>query len=915
MTSHLPSGTVTFLFTDIQGSTRLWQDKPQAMAVAHARHNTILREAIQANHGYILEIVGDSYSAAFHNALDGLRAALAAQRALLSEPWGEIGALRVRMGMHTGTAQISDDGAETKYDGYTTLASTQRVMSSAYGGQVLLTQTTKDLLQNDLPEAVVLRDMGEHRLKDLAPLRLYQLVAPDLPHEFPALKSLDAFPNNLPVQLTSFIGRETEIAEIRALLDTARLVTLTGSGGTGKTRLAQQVAAEVVHSFPQGIWMIELASLTDASQIIPAMAHVFGLQGQPFVPSAALVTDYLRDKHALLLLDNCEHLIQACARLADDLLHQCAGLVILASSREALGIAGEMVYQTPSLQASEATRLFVERARAVNPHFELTAANTAAVATVCSRLDGIPLAIELAAARIKMLSPEQIAVRLNDRFRLLVGGSRTAIPRQQTLRALIDWSYDLLSDQEKRLLQFASVFIGGWTLDALETVADDPNTLEHLEQLVSKSLVVTQERQTEMRYFMLETIRQYAREKLFDARAASTARDRHFIYFTDLSEWMWDTFRSPDSLPMMNRGADEIENFRAALEWGLDNHVQENIRLAANFCVIAATQGILAEGIARADTALKHAQAAPSVEGDAHLRQQKLIARALFAQGMVGLGVSEMPKVIEVLEQAIALSRETGDKQMLGYSLEMYYTASTFLKVPDGEQAAQEGLEIFSREIDDRFGLGMAYLNMARIAISRGDERERDRYFAEVEKMSQEMPGSFQVGMYFMGMGMGERERGNYDRAKEILERGLEIFARIGNSNFKLVVQSELGHLERQTGDLSRARSIYRETIKGWQDLGNRSAVANQLECFGFLDIAEEHPRRAAKLLGAAAALRERLKSTMTDFEQLEYDRSIAALRSRLADTEFNAHWAQGRTLTMEQAIELAFDSGSLMPG
>lgn len=916
MTPHLPSGTVTFLFTDIQGSTRLWQDKPQAMAVSHARHNSILREAIQANHGYILEIIGDSFSAAFHNALDGLRAALAAQRSLLSEPWGETGALRVRMGLHTGTAQISDDAHETKYDGYTTLASTQRVMSVAYGGQILVTQTTQDLLQNDLPEAVSLRDIGEHRLKDLrAPLRLYQLVAPDLPHEFPALKSLDAFPNNLPVQLTSFIGRETEIAEIKALLNTARLVTLTGSGGTGKTRLALQVAAEVLHTFPQGIWLIELAPLSDALQIIPAMAHVFGLQEQPFVPFAALVTDYLRDKHVLLLLDNCEHLIQACARLADDLLHQCAGLVILASSREALGIAGETVYPTPSLASVDATHLFLERARAVNPHFELNRGNAPAVATICARLDGIPLAIELAAARTKSLSPEQIAARLNDRFRLLVGGSRTAIPRQQTLRALIDWSYDLLSDQEKRLLQFASVFIGGWTLDALEAIAADPNTLEHLEQLVTKSLVVTQERETEMRYFMLETIRQYAREKLFDAQEASTARDRHFTYFNDLSEWMWDTFRSPNSLPMMKRAGDEIENFRAALEWGLENHVQENIRLAANFCVIAATQGILAEGVASANTAVQHAQAAPTVGGDAHIRRQNLIARALFAQGMVGLGLGDMSNVVEVLRQAIAVSRETGDKQMLGYSLEMLYTVSIFLNVPGAEQGALEGFEIFSRELDDRFGLGMAYLNMARIASKRGDESEKDRYLAEIEKMSQEMPGSLQVGMFFMGMGMDERVRGNYAKAKELLEQGLEIFKRLGNSNFKLVVQSELGHLERQTGDLSRARSIYRETIRGWQDLGNRPAIANQLECFGFLDIADEQPRRAAKLFGAAEALRERIRSTMADFERLEYDESLAALRSNLADTEFNALWAAGRSLTMEQAIEIAFASGPSMQG
>ncbi len=303
---------------------------------------------------------------------------------------------------------------------------------------------------------------------------MWQLVAPDLATEFPPLKSLTTVPNNLPLQLTSFVGREKEIAEITGLLNSTRLVTLTGSGGTGKTRLAQEVGAEVLSAFTNGVWLIELAPLSDPAQIIPTLAQVFGLQELPFNPLANLVKDYLRDKKILLLLDNCEHLIEACARLADDLLHQCAGLKILASSREALGIAGEVAYRIPSLADSESTQLFVDRARAANSKFNLTDSNASAIAQICHRLDGIPLAIELAAARARLLSAEQIAARLDDRFRLLVGGSRTALPRQQTLRALIDWSYDLLSDEEKRLLQFSSVFVGGWTLDALEAVSEDP---------------------------------------------------------------------------------------------------------------------------------------------------------------------------------------------------------------------------------------------------------------------------------------------------------------------------------------------------------------------------------------------------------------------------------------------------------
>lgn len=910
MTSHLPTGTVTFVFTDIEGSTRLWQSMPQAMAISHARHNAILREAIQANYGFVFQIVGDSFCAAFHNAADGMRAVLAAQNGLTAETWNETGPLKVRMGLHTGAATILQDGTETSYDGYATLASTQRVMSAAHGGQVLISQTTRDLLQNQASETFVLRDMGEHRLKDLrAPIRLYQLVAPGLPHDFPPIKSLDAFPNNLPAQLTSFIGREKEIADIKRLLYTFRLITLTGSGGTGKSRLAQEVAADVVQNFPHGIWLIELAPVRDPGQIIPAMAQVFGLQEVPFRPLLSSVVDYLRDKKSLVLLDNCEHLIAECARLADSLLHQCAGLVILASSRESLGITGEITYRIPPLAGSESTQLFVDRARAANANFTLTSHNAQAIARICVRLDGIPLAIELAAARVKSLSPEQIASRLDDRFSLLVGGSRTALPRQQTLRALIDWSYDLLSTQEKRLLQMASVFIGGWTLDALEFVSDQAETLEYLEQLVNKSLVVTEERETEMRYFMLETIRQYAREKLFDAGQASLARDRHFFYFNQVSESLWDIVRSSDAVPVVNRAEPEVDNFRAALEWGLENHVDENVRLAANFCTVFSLFGMNAEGVAAARTSVERARNLPPVNGDANVRRQKWIARALFAQGMVGLGVGNYPGILLVLEQAIDIARELGDKLLLGYSLCMYSTLSNFIPVRNGDLAAREGLEIFTREVNDGFGLGMAYVNMARVSANNGEEGEKERYFGKLMEMSHQMPRSFQVGMFFLGMGMYENNRGDYEVARKIFYQGLEIFKSFRGkrtSNFEQVMLSEIGHVERHTGNLAKARLIYSETIQGWQNLGNRSAVAHELECFGFIDLAEGNSARATRLLSAAEALRARIESTATADEQLEFDRAVARLHSMFAEPEFSSLWAQGRELTMEQAVQLA---------
>ncbi len=907
----LPTGTVTFLFTDIEGSTKLAQQYPDAMSALLARHNEILNQAIESHNGFVFRVVGDSFSASFHDANDALQAALDAQRTLHNEAWSPA-PIKVRMGIHTGAAQLEIENKENTYSGYATLALTQRVMSAGHGGQILLSQSTYDLTRDRLPEKAQLVDMGECRLKDIQRSEhLYQLSVPDLPSEFQPLNTLESFRHNLPTQLTSFVGREKEINEIKDSLNSSRLVTLTGSGGTGKTRLSIEVGTQLQTNFQHGVWMIELAPLSDESQIIPALAQAFGLQEMPFNSLANLVTDYLRDKKLLLILDNCEHLIAACAKLANDLLHQCSGLKILASSREALGIAGEVAYRTPSLADSESTSLFIDRACAANSKFSLTDSNASSIAQICHRLDGIPLAIELAAARTKLLSAEQIAARLDDLFRLLVGGSRTALPRQQTLRALIDWSYDLLTEEEKQLLRTASVFVGGWTLEALEAVSEDPHALEHLEGLVNKSLVVTEESNNEMRYFMLETIRQYAREKLFDAKQTSAARDRHFVYFDELSETLWDVYRSADILPLVNSSNDEVENFRAALEWGLEKHVEEAVRLAANFCQHLGWTGKPAEGVAIAQSAIERAKALPPVDGAANMYRQKLIARALFAQSNAGIGMGNIPTAMQASREAIAISRMTGDKQLLGHSLLDYFTATTFINAPDGEAAAQEGLDIFSNEVNDSFGLGMAYLSMATIAAKKGDEVEKQKYFGKLKEITSEAPDSFQAGMFLFSIGMTESAQGNYQAAKQIFEDGRDIFKRIRNTGFQRIMQSELGHIARHTGNLGEAKAIYQETIMAWLDSGNRSAMAHQLECFGFLAIADEEPQRAIKFFGAAEALREKALSPRTEQEQNEYDQSVAQLHAMLAETEFNALWAEGKSMTMEQAIQLTLEHGS----
>ena len=592
--SLLPAGTVTFLFTDIEGSTKLAQEHPDEMPALLTRHHEILRGAIQAQNGYIFQNEGDSLAVAFHSPLDALYAAIHAQKMLQNEAW-EPAPIKVRMGIYTGAAKLNDASAPTVYAGYTTLATTARVMSAGHGGQVLLSGATYALVRNSLPTNTELIDLGEKRLKDLLqPEHLYQLNTAGLQTSFPALKTLDVSLTNLPTQLSTFIGREKEVEQIKKRLEKSRLVTLTGSGGVGKTRLSIQVASELLSEYPNGAFLVELAPITDPEWVTRAICAVLDISLQGNAPPLTVLTEYLRSKKLLLAVDNCEHLIDTCAHLCDSLLHACSDLHIIASSREALGIDGENAYRVPSLslpdpksglhaiEKAEAVKLFLERATAVLPEFELTESNASFVAQICQRLDGIALAIELAASRVKMLKVEQIAARLDGAFRLLTGGSRTALPRQQTLRALIDWSYNLLSEEERTVLRRLSIFMGGWTLEAAESVCDNPNTLDLLTHLVDKSLVsVDLEHGEEPRYFLLETIRQYAREKLAENGESESIRNRHREYFCGLIERLEPSLRGPDQVALLHSMERDLDNLRAALEWSLDYDVFAGLRLAS----------------------------------------------------------------------------------------------------------------------------------------------------------------------------------------------------------------------------------------------------------------------------------------------------------------------------------------------
>jgi len=909
--TNLPSGTVTFLFTDIEGSTRLWQEQPEAMSIAHARHDTILREAIESNHGYVFQIVGDSFSAAFHNAIDGLHAALAAQRGLarMNENTDNINpsfsihpsalALKVRMGLHTGAAEI--DGENKYSEGYTTIASTQRVMSVAHGGQVLFSHTTYDLLQNDLPENISLRDMGEHQLKSLrAPLRLYQLSAPDLPQDFPAIQSLHALPNNLPIQLTSFVGREKELAEAQSKVASARLLTLIGPGGTGKTRLSLQVAEEQLAAFKDGVWFVELAPLADATYILSTVASAFSLREVQGVPLDTIVSDYLRDKQLLIILDNCEHLVEACAKLADQLLHECPHLKMIASSREALGISGETVFRVPSLPDNEATRLFVERATKADSRFKLTEHNASAIAQICSRLDGIPLAIELAAARVKLFTAEQIAERLDDRFKLLTGGSRTALPRQQTLRALIDWSYQTLNETEQRALRRLAVFSGGWTFEAAEAVIGESEALDGLLGLVNKSLVNVEEQSGASRYRFLETIRQYAMEKLVETGEANETRNRHLDYLLNLIVQARPDLYGIDP-EWLNQIDSEHDNLRTALEWGIVNDIGKAIQLTLKVNMYWSTRDFINEALSWYRVILEKSEALTGYDS------QRASIYALFGWNSITIGQHRDGRTASQI--ALALAKKVGDARTFVFAACTLALSSAFL----GDLATSQNIMIEAEAVarEKNFKEELAFVTSARAQViyyTTRDAIKAKAYLDEAIHLSTEVGYRWETAFLIFGQARLAAMIGDIETARIKFEEGSNAARRIGNKRMVYSNRSEYAHALRGTGHLDEAYVIYREVIPGWKDLGHRAAVAHELECIAYILSRKEEPERAITLLSAAQTIRNVIDMPRTQIEDEEYEKEVSTVRGMLSEAEFEKIWDDGKTLSMDAAIEFALD-------
>src|SRR6266487_236308 len=952
---RLPTGTVTFLFTDIEGSTKLAQQYPDAMPALLARHHEILNQCMQIHHGFVFQIVGDSFSAAFHAASDALSAALETQRSLHHESWSPT-PIKVRMGIHTGTAQLINDSFQTGYSGYTTLALTQRIMSAGHGGQVLLSGATRELVRDVLPNNTELLDMGERRLKDLLrPEHIFQLNITGLPIAFPPLKTLDSFPNNLPTQLTTFIGRENEIAEVKQELELHRLVTLTGSGGTGKTRLALQVAAELLEKFDHGVWFVELAPLTDPDLIPQAILSTIGIKEQQGKTPLDMLKEYLHEKQALIVLDNCEHLVSASAQVGNTLLNAALGLKVMASSREALGVKGEVLYPVPSLSLPdikhlpvieglsqyEAVRLFIDRALLVAPHFVVDKDNAPHIAQICYRLDGIPLAIELAAARVKMLSVEQISKRLDDRFRLLTGGARTALPRQQTLRALIDWSYDLLTENERLLLQRLSVFAGGWTLEAAEEVCSGDSietydVLDLLTQLVNKSLVVVIENSQsgETRYRMLETIRQYAREKLLEAGSGESARHQHLVYFVKLIEQAEPELHHSNQVFWLNKLDDEMDNFRMAVEWALTNDVESGLRIAAIPWRFWQVRGYLQEagdwleqllGQYKITNSL-HAQAlaihslCKFRQGDfsetIKLAKQSLeMARTLADKHTEALSLSflggfmatqgNVGEGTPLMEQALAIYRSLGDK--IGQADTTEGLAINNNNVERSIAYTKESLAL-ARELGDLSGIVSHLCWLSRLVFWMGDFTSPIMWLEEALSLARQLGD--QAGEIYVIATYGDLTywQRNYPQAIAYFENVIQLSEKVGDHYQSLWAQVKMAYAMLRQGNIQKAHTLFADSIQNTQKANMTIALIYAMEGVASLHVNQGQLERAIQLFAWADAMRDKIGDHRPPVEQASVERDLAVIHCNLTDSAFACLSTEGQMMTVEEAVKLALE-------
>ena len=926
------SGATTLLFTDIEGSTRLWESEGAAMSRALAAHDAASRAAVEANRGAVVKMTGDGMYAAFDDPLDAVNATMMLAKSLDSLAASSGVALFVRAGLHLGIVERRDE------DLFGSAANrAARIMKAAHGGQILLSQAVVDQVRERLPSSVSLRDLGAVRLRDLATSeRVYQLLHAQLRHDFPVLRSLEATPNNLPPQITSFIGRERELAEAKALLANSRLLTLLGMGGLGKTRLSLQIGADVLERYPDGVWFVDLAPIKDPALVPSATAQVLNVREEAGKPLMQTLCEHIKEHTLLFILDNCEHLVSACASLADSLLRGAPGVRVLATSREALHISGEQTYPvfpltvpdrkaTPDeLLRSDAVQLFVERARLQKPDYALSAIDVPAVAELCTRLDGIPLALELAAARMRSLTVEQINARLHDRFKLLTGGSRVALERQQTLRALVSWSYDLLQESEKLVLDRLSVFIGGFDLAAAEAVCGaEPlvpeDILDLVSSLVDKSLVMFERDGRGSRYGLLETIREFAHEHLIKQRYGLlgtiqefaherlTDRDdvvatavRHCEYYFGLAKTGRVKLRGPEKGEWTRRLEVELDNLRAAIALALAGQVDPVI--AVKFEVALMNFRILRGYATEGRNNIEMALALPGLPEIAR-------SHALYVGGTLATIRGDHAGAMTLLTECLALRRRLGDPREIAGTLSTLSIA--YLQQGDATRArecAEESLRTF-REIEDQRGEAMGLLHLGEICIQSADDAKAREHFEECLTIARNIKHQELECECERSLGEIALEEGDLQRAQLRFARSLKVCRDAEDKRNEAVALWCMAKADVVGGDHDSARKKFAEALSTFRALEMRAEALDCLEdCAGLLQALGESDG-TARLQAAVAAGRATLALPRSRRREEKQQENVNAARATLGEAAFKAAWSQGSGWALDEAIDFALAS------
>jgi len=875
--SKLPTGTVTFFFSDIEGSTRLIQQLGDQYPDVLLAHHMIQRKALAANGGHELRTEGDSFFIVFDSALEACAGAAAVQKSLQAHSWPDGGQVRVRIGLHTGEATLVGN----EYLGLD-VHRAARVASAGHGGQVLVSETTRVLVDHALPVGLTLKDLGMHRLKDLArPERLFQLTVEGLPADFPPLKTLETTPNNLPTQLTSFIGRDDQVREARQLLERSRLLTLTGPGGTGKTRLSLQIAADVMDRFPDGVYFVPLAAVTDPELVPSAIAQALAISTTGSRRPIEALVDHLHDKRTLLVLDNFEQLLPA-APVATQLLEASPGLRVLISSRAVLRVYGEQEFPVPplalpnlkslpglsALSQFEAVRLFIERAVAVKPDFRATNENAPAIAGICERVDGLPLAIELAAARTKLFSPQALLTRLERTMTALGSGARDLPGRQQTLRGAIQWSYDLLEMGGRRLLARFSVFARGGSLEQVEQVCGPSEEVggelvEALDQLADQSLIRRLPDFSEPRFVMLQTIREFAADRLDETGEGSATKQRHVEAFIALAKQAQPFVFGSKRKAWLDRLEMDHDNFRAALDWTIaSGDARKAMQLSAYLWRFWQMRGHIYEGRSRVVQAL----ALPTSRDYPVERLQ-----ALEAAGGLAYWQADMDSAQIFYDECLELTRSTGDKRALANAL---YNAA-FPKSVD-RSAVDEALVLLDEALP--------------IFRELGDD-----------------PG---VAKALWGLGNANYFKQNYVLARPALEQSEALFRKLDDGfglGWSLHTQ---GLVAVKTGRLADATRLWVEALRLFNRAQDVSGIVLQLDNLSVVARLNGDAVRATVLAGAQAVHQA---SSGTSLGTLLKEQEGRTGREGLDDKQAEKAWAEGQAMTLEQAVAYALEGAEAM--